>query len=1181
MAISTMKKLMTGVCLMLITPAILSQDAGFFLDDWQEKTAEIPAYEVAAKPGGDPTVTIGIDVDKQINKVPKYIYGNNAVTWDGGLWKNTTAMKDLNNLNPHVLRWPGGNLSNNYFWNLSANEKPDDIPANIEPWYGQNTPNWQTSTDQYYNLLENTNTTGIICVNYSYARYGTGPNPVAKAAHMAAEWVRYDNGRSKFWEIGNENFGSWQAGYEIDVSKNQDGQPRFISGELYGQHCRVFIDSMRNAADEIGVDIKIGVVAFDAETSYDDIQTVWNEGMMPEVGHLADFLVVHSYFTPYNEDSPVSTVLNSHTVPEHIMQTMVDDMAEAGKPMLPVAMTEWNIFAVGSMQQVSYVNGMLAAITLGEYVQNDYGLATRWDLVNGWGSEAQGTAGDDHGMFSVGGEPGVDPYNPRAVFFYMYYHQKFFGDRMVESSVSGNNSVIAHASTFSSGETGLVIINKSRTDETVLIEPENFNPGINYYYYTLTGGDDNGDFSRKVLINGIETDEQGGGPDNYESIEAHSSPTEGGIQVSLPGLSVVYVMIDKEPPPFYIYSKIDTNDQVITVELSNEVMMAENPGGFEVTKNGSAAVTVTDIEVNTVDSGIVNLWLGESILAEDEITVAYSGEDIMGRDSALLTAFADTLVDNLLPGSAPRLLDVYTNPAGTMVEMVFNKKMEAPASATDLFVLEVDGDPVQIIDISSITIPEEDSTIIRLTPAEPLYTEYNLQLSYSGTDLTSVDNGILEAFENRAITNQAPGMPPEIISAETRDYGFTVVVFFNKIMSDLAGADFTIQVEEEAAAIASITSAQDSLVITLEENTSFGETVTLSYSGTVAQSTDRGELQEVTNLAVENTLPEPTIFAIPGTVDAEQFTINRGMELEATSDDGGGFNLGYIDPGDWLEFEIEVADTGYYSGLVRVAAASNTGQLLIQTPDGEKLNQDTIDVPVTGDWQTWESVSTEIILNKGRQRLRLKALTANFNLNWVSFEYNRTLEASVLDAWTNMVGDTVHILFDREMAYPANGNASAFTITADGTPINVTDTQLNMANDSALLLLLDTPISVDYQQIVVSYTPGNVTASDGIPVPAFADVVVANHVVTAVIPVGLTDMDIYPNPAKDHLVINSAGHGLHSVEIIDLTGKIVFIKDIGSQNEPIRLNLNLHPGIYMLKLNANHQGSSIKKIIIH
>jgi hypothetical protein len=122
-----------------------------------------------------------------------------------------------------------------------------------------NTTNWARTTDNYYDLLLKTKSTGCIFVNYSYARYGTGPDPASTAAHYAANWVRYDKGRTKLWEIGNENMGNWEAGYEIDTSLNHDGQPKIITGELYGKHCRVFIDSMKSAAAEIGSEIKIGV----------------------------------------------------------------------------------------------------------------------------------------------------------------------------------------------------------------------------------------------------------------------------------------------------------------------------------------------------------------------------------------------------------------------------------------------------------------------------------------------------------------------------------------------------------------------------------------------------------------------------------------------------------------------------------------------------------------------------------------------------------------------------------------------------------------------------------------------------------------------------------------------------------------------------------------------------------
>ena len=139
---------------------------------------------------------------------------------------------------------------------------------------------------------------------------------------MAANWVRYDNGRTKYWEIGNENYGNWQAGYEIDTSLNKDGQPQFISGELYGQHCLVFMDSMRAAAAEIGHEIYIGLVAYEEETSWDPIQTVWNEGLMPVVGDAPDYYIIHSYYTPWEVNTSISQMLNSAFLTDNFKQNI-------------------------------------------------------------------------------------------------------------------------------------------------------------------------------------------------------------------------------------------------------------------------------------------------------------------------------------------------------------------------------------------------------------------------------------------------------------------------------------------------------------------------------------------------------------------------------------------------------------------------------------------------------------------------------------------------------------------------------------------------------------------------------------------------------------------------------------------------------------------------------------------
>ena len=131
-------------------------------------------------------------------------------------------------------------------------------------------------------------------------------------------------------------------------------------------------------------------------------------------------------------------------------------------------------------------------------------------------------------------------------FYYMYYFQKFFGDRMINSSVAGSSNIVSYASSFSSGQAGDVLVNTSETDQTVSVHFDNYYTGSNYYYYTLKGGTDNGDFSAKVLINGIGPSGDYGGPSTYSSLSANVTSTSGGIKVTVPARGAVFLVVDKK-----------------------------------------------------------------------------------------------------------------------------------------------------------------------------------------------------------------------------------------------------------------------------------------------------------------------------------------------------------------------------------------------------------------------------------------------------------------------------------------------------------------------------------------------------------------------------------------------------------------------------------------------------------
>lgn len=118
------------------------------------------------------------------------------------------------------------------------------------------------------------------------------------------------------------------------------------------------------------------------------------------------------------------------------------------------------------------------------------------------------------------------------------------GDRLLNTTVLGN--VLAYASSFTSGEKGVILVNKNTSLQTVLVTLQNATAGNRFYWYTLTGGTDNGEFSGKVFVNGRGPTEPTGGPSaEYTTIKAYSATTQNGVKLTMPARSVVYVVIDK------------------------------------------------------------------------------------------------------------------------------------------------------------------------------------------------------------------------------------------------------------------------------------------------------------------------------------------------------------------------------------------------------------------------------------------------------------------------------------------------------------------------------------------------------------------------------------------------------------------------------------------------------------
>lgn len=514
-----------------------------FFDDFVPKTAEIPQTVNAVKPTEPVSVTVTINNDT-LGKISKYVFGNAIAAW-AGAHDNSKLVEGIEWLAPTLIRFPGGSWSDGYFWNGLPSDLPDSIydgttynsttktAKKVKFWGQTGKGGWQTTPDQYYALRQKTGVEeGLITVNYGYARYGLSDDPVAKAAHLAAEWVRYDAGRTKFWEIGNENGGPWEYGWMIDTTLNKDGQPQIISGELYGKHFKVFVDLMKAAAAEIGTTIYIGgQVVIDGPTSWNFVDRTWNEGFFKEVGDYADFYVIHNYFgSTYTVKSLLDIAVSE---PKRQMDFLKRDFAKYNAYPKPIALTEYNIgLNATTAQQISYINGMQAVILISEMIKNNYGLGARWLLVTG-----------ETGMFYDGSDAHYK-YHPHAEFYYLTFLQKFYGDHAI-STTSSNKDILCYASRFSSGETGVIIVNKGTTEQVVRIAIKAIGVGNKFYIYSFTGDTEGGDFSPNVYINGYGPNAYHWGP--YEElfdIPADAYPIENEIKFISPARSVQMIMIE-------------------------------------------------------------------------------------------------------------------------------------------------------------------------------------------------------------------------------------------------------------------------------------------------------------------------------------------------------------------------------------------------------------------------------------------------------------------------------------------------------------------------------------------------------------------------------------------------------------------------------------------------------------
>lgn len=148
-----------------------------------------------------------------------------------------------------------------------------------------------------------------------------------------------------------------------------------------------------------------------------------------------------------------------------------------------------------------------------------------------------------------------------------------------------------------------------------------------------------------------------------------------------------------------------------------------------------------------------------------------------------------------------------------------------------------------------------------------------------------------------------------------------------------------------------------------------------------------------------------TAIAIPGKIEAENYNIgcegvayhdtdsinqgnvyrSDGVDIEVCTDAGGGYDVGWTAPGEWLNYDVNITSSGYYTISARMASL----------PGGKNfhLELDSINitgpmtVPATGAWSTFQTITvTNVHLTSGSKVLKIVFDDGGVNCNWVQFD---------------------------------------------------------------------------------------------------------------------------------------------------------------------------------------------------
>lgn len=272
-------------------------------------------------------------------------------------------------LKPAFIRWPGGNVAQDYHWLWAVGPRDERVTWINLSWKNESEPS-DFGTDEFIAFARAAGAEPSITVNVE----GRGAT-----VEEAANWVEYCNGPAtskygamraanghatpfgvKLWEVGNEIWGDWVRGHS--------------DAETYARNFNRYAKAMR------AVDPSIKLIAVG------DNNMNWNRVVLRTVGHDIDYLAIHHYYGRREAAGDPSNLMARPLFYERFYREVEKLLRETTPDRhTRLAINEWGL-DLPTERQYSMESALYAARLMNVFERSGdvVEMSAVSDLVNGW-----------------------------------------------------------------------------------------------------------------------------------------------------------------------------------------------------------------------------------------------------------------------------------------------------------------------------------------------------------------------------------------------------------------------------------------------------------------------------------------------------------------------------------------------------------------------------------------------------------------------------------------------------------------------------------------------------------------------------------------------------------------------------------------------------------------------------